>query len=450
MKQQLSIVKITVTACLLLSFLCFKADAQEVITLQKAVDLTLERNLTIKQSKFNEAFDNETLAQSRHNQLPNLTASTSPAINFGRSIDPSTNQFITERIFGLSPSMSSQVLLFEGAQLRNQIVQNKILLDADKSSTAKVKNDLILNVVTTFLQVLSNQDQVTATQQQIDVAKVGLDRTEKSFKVGNLTLADLSQSKAQLSTAELNRVNADNALESSILTLKQYMEMNPGTEIKIERPDISKLTDIRTTFDPEVVLKSALEVNPDVLLAETRAKASAVGIKIAKGAYYPTLALFGQLGSNYSDAKSYFSSPIPFFPQLRDNFNQAIGFSLQVPIFTRFNNRTNVRKAKITYENAEVTSQLAKDNLRKIIYQAVLDLRAAEKSYQSSSQTYQANKDAYNVTQQRYTVGLVNSLDYNTSLTNLNASQINMIQAKYMVVFRSKVIDYYLGNPITL
>ena len=457
----------------------FKASAQEVITLQKAIDLTLERNLTIKQSQITEAIAGEDLKQSKYNQLPNLTAGTQTAYNFGRSVDPSTYSFTTQRILSGNGNVSTQITLFQGGQLRNQVIQNKILLDVDKTGTAKVKNDLILNVVTTYLQVLTNQDLVTAAQQQIDIAKLTLDRSQKSFNVGNVTMADLSQSKAQVSTADLNYTNAENQLESSLLTLKQYMEMDPATKIIVQKPDISKLTDVKTLYDAQDVLKTALTVNPDVLLAETQQKAYAQSIKIAKGAYYPSLSLFGTAASNFSDAKNLRYNPVrtgsdtigfvantfqsvltpsyrfsyksnPFFTQISDNFSQAIGINLQIPIFNRFATRTAVRKAKLQYQNAELTSQLARNNLSKIIYQAVWDVQAADKRYQSTIQTYQADKDAFNVIQQRYTVGLVNSLDYNTSLTNLNKAQFDMIEAQYQVVFRSKVIDYYLGNPITL
>lgn len=473
--------KATVICTFLFSALSFTANAQEVITLQKAVDLALERNLTIKQSQFTEALDNETYKQSKYNQLPNLTAGPQASFNFGRNIDPSTNQFINQRIFALNGTIQSQATLFQGGQLRNTVIQNKLLLDADKTATAKVRNDLVLNVVTTYLQVLTNQDLVKAAQQQIDISKITLDRAQKNFDVGNQTLADLAQAKAAGSTAELNYTNAENALELSLLTLKQYMEMTPQTDITVEKPDISKLTDIKTLYNAEEVLKTAMAVNPDVLLAEQREKATQQGIKVAQGNYYPSVVLFGQLGSNYSDARTLFGGAIPtgrvdtvgfvngnrsqpatlpnfkavynkypFFKQLSDNFNQSIGVSLQIPIFNRFSARTSVRKAKIQYENAKLTSQLARNNLSKIIYQAVLDVKSAEKSYLSSAQTYQANKEAFNIIQQRYTVGLVNSLDYNTSLTNLNKSQFDMIEAQYMVVFRAKVIDYYLGNPITL
>ncbi len=458
-----------------------RVKAQEVVTLQRAIDLALERNLTIKQAQFSEALSEENLKQSKYNLLPNLTAGPQASLNFGRNIDPSTNQFINQRISALSGNMSSQVTLFQGGQLRNQIIENRLLLNADRSYTAKIKNDLVLNVVTQYLLVLTNQDLVTAAKQQIDVAKITVDRAQKNFDVGNQTLADLAQAKAQQSTAELNYTTAENQLELSVLTLKQYMEMPPATNIVFEKPDISKFKNLSTVFNPEDVLKTALAVNPDVSLAEARQKAAAQDIKVARGNYYPSIVLFGQLGTNYSDARKLVSgvtpsgrmdtvgfvggnmatpvtvpgfnpvySNYPFFRQIGDNFNQSVGISLQIPIFNRFSARTSVRKAKITNENALVTAQLARNNLSKIIYQAVWDVQAANKKYQSSLQTYTANKEAFNVIQQRYNVGLVNSLDYNTSLTNLNKSQFDLIQAQYELVFRSKVIDYYLGNPITL
>lgn len=475
---------LSVKAALICTFLFtatgFSAGAQEVITLQKAVDLALERNLTIKQAQFTEAIATEDLKQSRNNQLPNLAVGPQGSFNFGRNIDPSTNQFSNQRILAVNGNFTSQVTLFQGGQLRNTVIQNRLLVDADKTSTAKVKNDLILNVVTTYLLVLTNQDLVKAAQQQIDISKIALDRSQKNFDVGNQTLADLSQAKAQLSTADLNYTNAENQLEQSLLTLKQYMEMSPATNIVVERPDISHLKDVKVLYDPEDVLKTAFAVNPDVLLAEQQQKVSAQAVKVARGAYYPTLTLFGAAGSYFSDAKNtpYAVTPTgrfdtigtvfntgqrvvtpgfaykyksnPFFTQLSDNFNQSVGVSLQIPLFNRFTSRTAVRKAKLQYQNAEVTAQLARNNLSKIIYQAVWDVQAAEKRYISTTKTYEANKDAFNIIQQRYTVGLVNSLDYNTSLTNLNKSQFDMIEAQYQVIFRSKVIDYYLGNPITL
>ena len=484
MIQHIFKLKKAVLLCALAMLLAgFSARAQQVITLQKAVDLALTRNLTIKQAEITEKLANEDVIQSKYNLLPSVSANPTAGFGFGRSPVSGAYAYANQTIFNINATASAQVTLFQGGQLRNQIIENKIILDADKTSTAKVKNDLILNVVVDYLQILTNQDLVTAAQKQIDIAQLTLDRTQKSFDAGNQTLADLSQAKAGLSTAQLNLTTAENQVGSTILTLKQYMEMSPDSDIVIEKPDVSKISDVRTLFDASEVIRSSMSVNPDVKLAELQQKSYLQAIKIAKGNYYPTLALYGSLASYYSSAQDQFrvigytplatepigtvqgtgatvesiqqvSNPIygsySFSRQFDDNFNQSVGISLQIPIFNHFTARTSVRKAKLNYEYSELTTQLAKDNLTKTIEQALLDLKAAEKSYVSAQQTYQSNKDAFNIVQQRYGAGLVNSLDYNTSLTNYSKAETDMIEAKYTLIFRSKVIDYYLGNPITL
>jgi outer membrane protein len=480
MKQLLTILtKVTAICLIFLSVTGYTARAQEVITLQKAVALALERNLTIKQSQFTEALANEDYKQANYNRLPSLSVGPQASYNFGRSPNLNTYSYSSQSFLYVTAQGSLALTVFQGGQLKNQILENKLLLDVDKTATAKVRNDLTLNVVTDFLQILTNTDLVTAAQQQINIAKLTLDKSQKSFDAGSQTLADLSQAKAGLSTAELNLVTAQNQLELSILVLKQYMEMDPATKITIEKPDISKLKEERTAFNVDEIIKQALTINPDVQLAEEQQTASEQNIKIAKGNYYPTLSFFTNLNSNFSsvsqnilgatsisqqigvvqDTKTpviaqvqapVYASTYPFYNQFANNFNQSVGLNLQIPIFNRFSARTSVRKAKITYENARVATQLAKNTLSKTIYQAVFDAQAAQKRYVSASQTYQANKDAFFVIQQRYNVGLVNSLDYNTSLTNLNKAQNDMIEAQYEVIFRSKVIDYYLGNPIKL
>ncbi len=478
MKQLLKLKYIFIIS-LLTPLFATRVKAQETVSLQRAIALALERNLTIKQAQFTEAIDNESYKQSRNNMLPSLSANSQGSYNFGRSPNLTTYSYTSQAFLYVNGQAQASLILSQGGQLRNQILQNRLALDADKGSTAKVKNDLVLNVVTIYLQVLANQDLVVAAKQQIAIAQLTLDRSQKTFNAGNATLADLSQSKAQVSTAQLNLTTAQNQLDLSLLALKQYMEMNPANDIIIEKPDVSKFNDVKTEYITTDVINKALKINPDVQLAESQQRVYEQAIKVAKGNYYPVLSLFGSIGSNYSSISQNVvgvtsvsqqigvvqGTNTPVFAQLQapvysptysvtsqfgNNFNQSVGVNLQIPIFNRFLARTGVRKAKLSYENAELSTRIAKNTLTKTIYQAVSDLHAAEKSYQSATQTFLANKDAFNIVQQRYTVGLVNSLDYNTSLTNYNKSQFDMIQAQYTVIFRSKVIDYYLGNPITL
>lgn len=480
MKQNTSVVKQAGFIVMLLLLASFTVKAQEKITLQMAVDRMLANNLNLKQAQVTESLGNADLQQSKNNQLPSLTGNTQGGYNFGRSQISNQFEFSQAATFNANGSLTMNLTIFQGGQLRNQIAQNKLLVEVNKSNTAKLRNDLTLNVVTTYLQILVNQDLVTAAQQQVDIAGQTLQRSQINFDAGKQTLADLSQAKAQVSTANLNLTNAQNQLDISVLVLKQYMEMDPNTNIVVEKPDISRLSNVRTLFDANEVVRTALGINPDIKLAEAQERTYAQSIKITKGAYLPTLSMSSGLSTGYSSRAQtllgnfptgdnrqigvvkgtnqiveapVFQSLYAFTPmgtQFKNNFAQSIFLNLQIPIFNRFLVHTNVKKAELNYQNAQLSTQIAKNNLSKIIIQAVLDLNAANKQYQSAQQTFEANRDALNVTQQRYDVGLVNSLDYNTAVTNFNKSQNDMIQAQYAVIFRSKIIDYYLGNTITL
>jgi outer membrane protein len=471
--------RVSILSLLVIALTGFTAKAQEKITLQMAVDRALANNLTIKQAQVAESIGSLDLQQAKNNLLPSLNASTQGGYNFGRSQVAGSFTYTSSTSLNINGNAQLQFTVYQGGQLRNQIIQNRLLLDVNKGQTAKIKNDLVLSVVTTYLQILTNQDLVIAAKQQIDLANQTLARSDISFKVGNQTLADLSQAKAQVSTANLNLTTAQNQLDLSMLILKQYMEMDPYAPIEVERPDISKLTNIQTIYDANEVVRTALNVNPDIRLAELQQKTYQQAIKLAKGYYYPTVSLYGGLASSYSDrldqkvigstaasqqigivqatnqsvvtaTQQPIYGPYSAFGQISDNFNQNIGLSIQIPIFNKFNTRTTVRKAEFNLQSAQLTTQIAKNNLSKTIIQAVLDLQAADKQYQSATQTFEANKEALNVTKQRYDVGLVNSLDYNTAVTNYNRSQNDMIAAQYTVIFRSKIIDYYLGKTITL
>ena len=454
-----------------------KSVAQEVITVQQAIEKTLANNLQIKQSQLNESLSEENVRQSKNALLPTLNGNGGYNINFGRSVDPSTNQFNSQKFSSFNGGISTGVDLFQGFQKIKQIRQNKLLLDVDKTNTEKVKNDLILQVVTSYLQILYNKDFLTAAQQQLAVAQQQLRREQELLDVGNKTLADLSQAKSQVATAELNVTNATNDLTISYITLAQLMDIPSSTVYAVSAPVLESFNKPNTNYNPEEVYNSAVKLFPDIKLAALRAEASKAGISVAKGSYFPTLSFGAGLSTNYSSGRDRVLDVIQngfreigrtqngnesvltpdfttltetyrFNDQLRDNFGQYVGVSLRIPIFNGFAVRSTVRRAKINYLQNQNEQQLAENNLNKVIYQAVADLKAAESRFSSTTNTFQAQKDAYNVIDQRYEVGLVNSLDYNTAQTNLNKAEIDMIQAKYDLLFRAKLIDYYLGKQI--
>lgn len=432
-----------------------EANAQEKISLQRAVELVLQNNLQIRQARLSEALSEETLSQSRYDLYPSLNGSVSTNYSVGRSFDQLSGRLVEKGITSMSSGVNTSVTLFQGFQKLNQIAQNKFELEADKSNTARIKNDLVLAVVTTYLQILTNQDMVEAARQQLNLARQQSDREQKFFDVGERTVADLSQSKAQVATAELNLTDVQNQLDLAFLNLAQLLERDPGVPFEVVRPVTDDPGKIAQYSANEVF---AVSVNryPEVRLAEFRRLSSEKAVDIAKGSYSPRLTLGGNFGTGYSSNREQLipgSNPpvferINFADQLNENINRSIGLSLSIPIFNGFQARSSVRRAKIGLQNAEISLQLAKNNLNKIINQAVYDLRAAEKRYYSAQSAFESSRDAFSAIEERYSVGLVNSLDFNQAQTNLNRAQFDMIQARYDLIFRSKVIDFYLGNPL--
>lgn len=472
-------IKISVLTGLGLFLASGTIQAQQKITLLQATELALQNNLQIKQAQLSEALSVEDLKQSQLALYPTLNASNNLNFNFGRSIDPLTNQFVNQATTATNGNLFAGVTLFQGFQKLNQISQNKYSLEADKSNTQKAKNDLLLLVVTTYLQVLNSRDLLTASKQQLEIARQQLDREQKFFDVGNKTLADLSQAKAQLATAELNVTNAQNSLDLNYLSLAQQLELDPAVPFEVEVPVVDEVKNINTSYTATEVFNTALNTYPDIKLAAFQRMAFEKSVAIARGNYYPKLTLQGGLGTGFSNGRvravdrvaDGTSTPIgfvqntndvvltpnfttifqktPFGTQIDENFNQSIGFNLSIPLFNGYAARSSVRRAKINLRNSEVNEQIAKNNLNKVINQAVYELKAADRRFYSAQSAFESSKEAFNVIQQRYDVGLVNSLDYNQAQTNLNKAQFDLIQARYDLIFRSKVIDYYLGKPIS-
>jgi len=468
--------KRTALPFIFLSFFTTISSAQEKITLKQAVEITLKNNLQIKQAQLTEALADETLNQSKLALYPNLNSNNSVGSSYGRSIDPTTNQFVNTQLSSGNIGLLSEATLFQGFQKLHQISQNKYLLEADKSNTKKIKNDLTLNVINTYLQVLTNKDILLAAKQQLEVSHQKMDREQQLFDAGSKTLADLSQAKAQLAAAELNVTNAQNQLDLSFLNLAQLLERDPAISFNVEKPIIEEIKTDSSNYSALDVYRIALIHFPEIKSTEYRRIASGKGVEVARGNLYPRIVLQGQLTSRFSnndqrlvgqvfDGTSSIigydgstNQPVytpnvrpvyektPFFSQMKDNFGQSIAIGVTIPIFNGLSARSSISRAKVNYEHAKVAEQLAKNNLNKVINQAVLDVRAAEKKHISTQAAYIASKDAFDAIEKRYHVGLVNSIDYNKAQTDMNNAQFELIKAEYDLLFRRKTIDFYLGK----
>jgi len=447
------LLKLTFGASFMLVTMGFSTNvcAQEKITIQQAIERMLQNNLNIKQAALDVSTAGVNLQQSKAALYPTVNGSLTNDISFGRGLNSTTFEVINQKFYQGNGTLSTGVDLFGGFAKLNQIRQNKILLAAGNSNLDKVKNDLTLQVVTAYFQVVFNTELLKASKEQLIVAQETELREEALLEAGNKTIADVSQAKAQAATAELNVTNAQNDLTISYLTLSQLMEMRADSDnYVVVAPTVQDIVTAQKSYNINEVFNASLSIFPDVKLAQLNREAAEKGVAVAKGALVPRLSFNAGIGSSYSYILGADNGGTNghLFDQINERFNQYVGLSLQIPIFNGLQAKSNVKRAKINYEDYKLQESLTKNNLNKVIAQAIADLRAADSRYSSTLNTFNAQKDAFNVTEQRYNVGLVNSLDYNTSRTNRNKAETDFIQAKYDLLFRSKVIDYYLGKQI--
>lgn len=434
---------------LLLFIINFPLKAQEVITLQAALDSTIKNNLQIRQADFQSALTGQDVFQSRMNLLPSINGGVSGRITGGSFFDEKTGTLGNTTNKSVDGNLNTSLVLFRGFQKVNQIAFNKYLLEADKSNAKQVRYDLQISVFTTYMEALANRDLLEAAMQQLTLSENQFLVEEIQVETGNKTLADLSQAKSQVALDELNVTSAQNSYDLSILTLKQLMEMSPLREIVLENPKVSETETIADEYSPEEVFNQAIVLFSEIRKVEFNTRAAETNVKIAKGNYYPSLSLSSGLNSGYTTSYRDMSADIfPFRQQLRNNFSRYIGLSLNIPIFNNLSSRIGVKKAKISLENTKVIEQQTKNSLNKIINQAVLDFRSAQKRYSSSEQAFIAMKETFTIIKERYDVGLANAIELGIAQTNMNKAEFDFISSKYNVIFRNKVIDYYLGKPL--
>lgn len=429
----------------LLVWVAGSSFAQGTWTLQRCVDYALENNLTIKQNRLNVELSEVSVDDNKYGFLPSLNAAASQNFNYGRAINPINNTYVFQQITTRNMNVSSSVTLFNGFAKVNAYQASKLELQAEKTSLEKIKNDITLTVITYYLDVLYNEELLAVSKQQLEISKLQLDRAEKNAAVGSITQGDVLQIKAQLASDELNVTVSQNNLDLSKLNLIQLLDRDASERFEIERPaNLDQMMSVSMGYNAQQVYNSALTNMPDVRLLEFRQKAARKNLAAAKGNLYPRISMNGGMFTDYSNL-----NPRSFSEQFSDNFGEYFGFQLTVPLFNGMSARNGVKRAKINLANAEINEQIGKNTLNKTITQSVADLNAADKKFESAKNGFQSLTEAFKYNQQKFDVGLINSFDYNTSKNNLFKAEADLLQAKYDLIFKSKVLDFYMGKSLS-
>ncbi len=435
-------------------FFSMSVVAQELWSLERCINYAFENNLQIQQSMLDVNTADRDLKQSKLNMVPSLNASVAQNFSWGRAPDPSTNLYVTQQANQTFFGINSDITLFQGLQQVNYVRQKNFEYLAKKYDSDKIKNDISLNIALSYLTILFNLELVNNAQRQVDISKDQISRTEKQVDAGAMARGSLYDIQAQGASDEANLVKARNNLLIAYLDLMQLLDIEATKEFDIEKPQLD-ITGAPNLLPPELIYSKALDIMPEIKSAEYRVQSADRMLARAKGYYSPRLFAQGNYGTNYSDRIRQdpldINSPtVPFDEQFRDNRNGALYIGLSIPIYNGFQVATNVKKSYINKETAELNLEIQKNILRKSIEQAYVDAIAAYQTYIARKKSVESYREAFKYTEEKFNVGMVNSTDYNVAKIQLSNAESDLASAKYDYIFKTKILDFYLGKQLTL
>jgi len=452
-------------------------QAKKTWSLQDCIEHAMQHNLQIRLQRLNERDTESSLKQSYGNFLPSLNVESSQGYNFGRAVDPFTNEFSNEQIFRQNAGASSSVVLFAGFQNVNYLRYSLMRNTAMRYDTEKLQNDIILTIAAAYMQILYNEDYLETALQQSQVIRQQLDRTRALFEGGTVPRGNVLEIEARLAEEELNLITARNNVRLAYLELIQLLDLDPNETFAVERPQ-TEMTDQPVLVEPEDVFTRALQIQPSVKSANMKVQMAEKQISIDRGRLSPSLFLSSSVGSGYSQANTFLAERIktedipigfladrtpvftqgynniwqrkPYSDQLRDNLSVYVRVNLRIPIFNRWEVRTRIQQSRIDLDRAQNQHELIRNNLNKAIQQAHTDALAAWQKYQATIKSFDAFNESFNYTRQRFELGMVSSVEFNESQARMARAEREALQAKYDFTFKKKIMEFYMGEGFNL
>lgn len=422
-------------------------QAAQAWSLRQCISYALEHNITVKQQDVTRQQREIDLSTAKNSRLPDLNGSASQNWSFGRGLT-SENTYSNTNTSSTSFSIGTSVPLFSGLKIPRTIELNKLNLEAATADMEKARNDISVQVAQAYVQILYDMEMCDVAQRQISIDSLQVVRLKEMYRNGKASGVDVAQQEATLAQSRLTYTQADNDCRLAVLALTQLLELPSPEGFAIIRPDASVIDPSAGAVppSPDEIYQEAITFKPEIKAELYRLKGSEMNIKIAQSALLPTLSLNAGLGSNYYKTSGFDAES--FGRQLRNNFSQYIGLSLNVPIFNRFATRNSIRSAKLERE----TQQLQLDNVKKTLYkeiqQAYYNTIAARAKYESSMEASRSNKAAFDLMSAKYEYGKANITEFNEAKNNWLKAESDLVIAKYEYVYDTSLIDFYRGKEL--
>ncbi|MCU4155837.1 TolC family protein [Carboxylicivirga sp. A043] len=427
--------------------LLFGQDSTQVHswTLEQCIDYALSQNIQVRQTMLTNLSNKYNIEQAKGQQLPSLNASVSYNVSWQNTEDATTGESEFSNSQNNNYGVNSNVTLYNYGRLNNLIKQAKLDMEAGVYNSEAVKETVTLNILDAYLQVIFYTENVDNSQQQLNATEEQANFAQERLTSGLISRSDYLQVKSQMATEKLNLINAQSQLAIAKVNLMQMMLLPVTPDFEITYPKLNEEVNQQLSPNPAEVYAISAQIRPALKNAELQKESAALNEKISKASYFPTLSANAGLSTGY-----YNTLDQTYANQLNDRFTPNVGLTLSIPIFQNKQVKTNVAKARINYQSAELQEQDTQNNLRMNIEQICVDVRISQLEYEASLEQYQANEESYSLAEEKYKNGLMNSVDFIFEKNNMTQAESSFLQSKYKLLFNYKILDFYMGQAITL
>ncbi len=454
MKQTI-ISKITFLTLLFLSVLS-QAQSKKW-TLEECVDYAIKNNISIKQSELDAKSAAIEKSTAIGGFLPSLNINGSHSWNIGLNQNITTGLLENQTTQFTAAGLNSNIDVYNGMQNQNRLRRANLSIIATKYQLSKMKDDISLNIANAFLQILFNKENLKVQKEQLANNEKQLQRSQELVNAGVVPRGDLLDIKATVASNNQAIVNAQNALLISKLSLAQLLQLENFQDfdiVDVNYPVTESATLLQT---PAAIYAKAKEERVELKIAKTNLEIAERDVKIAKGAYQPSIQGFYSLSTRagYADRVVFdqsgnpsFQPPYSVLKQFDLNKGHSFGLKMNIPVLNGFATKNNVARSKIALDRSKIAFSQQELDLERNIYTAFTDAKGAMKAYESAIITLEARQEAYNYAKEKFAVGMLNAFDLNQSQSLFVNAQSEVVRTKYDYIFRVKVIEYYFGIPI--
>ena len=415
------------------------SDSLKVWTLDECLRYALENNIQLRQSRNDYLSGLEDTKEAKAAMLPSLMASTTQ----GFTNYPSTN--VTDRntytgTYGLNAGLT----LYEGGRLRTTVQQQQLQNRIDELSVAESENDIRIAIVQAYLQALYAAEAVEVASNTAEVSRAQRDRAEELWKAGSISRVDFAQLESQLASDRYQVTMARTSLDNYRLQLKQLLELDITEEMNLAAPAIQESEVLSTLPAKAAIYATALEAMPEIKRGELAIESAELGIRQAQAGFYPSVSLTAGIGTGHMSNGGYESGS-----QIWNRFNENVGLTLSIPIFSNRKNRTAVNKARLEAENSRLTWQDLQKTLLREVESAYLDAVSAQSQYLAATEKERYARESFDLTQEQFNLGVKNTVELITAQNEWASARQEVLQAKYMALLNIELLNIYQGLNTT-